>query len=691
MAVADSNSNKENPTTDETMLTFAMVPKSVDNPFFDVAMDGCMDAAQLLGVTCLWTGPSVEDPEGLLQAEILSDLLENKSIDGLAVSVASVANIVPLINQAAAQNIPVITFDSDAPDSDRLAYIGTNNTFLGVQLGKTVKQLVPNGGTFAILSGPGPNLKEREKGVRLELEDTQDKVWNEISTSSLDHLGNITLAMEMMHQFANESPTVIVPVMGMPMRSDSWKDLINQHRGKNITFVNGDAMDIQLHLLNRGYADGLVGQLPYEMGFKSIQSLVLLAAGNTLKSDFVGTNVLTHIYIPLELPELIVDHNLVGDLIIVGYILFGLVMIMVIGLCLWTRWNRENHIIQASQPAFLYMIAFGVMVLASCLVPLSFDDSGVPSSVDGTTGVAICMSIPWLGCLGFSIIFSSLVAKLLLIYKLFNPANGFSRLQVRGKDVLAHFYLLLLANIAILLAWTLVDPLTYVRSSYEGTDGWGRTIETYGACKSQNATVYLTLLGIVNVGGLMEANWYSYRTRNVQMEFAESKYIAIAMGSMLQAFLTGIPILIIVRELPKAFYLTLVFIIFITATAILLVIFIPKLIFANEFSRYTPREQHDRLRDSIQSSMLSFRGAGEDLSSPSPFMRTADSSEKLHRVVEVHSRDSSLRQPEQPPENFPSKSSSEEENSRNGSFPSVNVHTQDSGTSGPSQNSIHEA
>jgi ribose transport system substrate-binding protein len=112
--------------------TFALVPKSIDNPFFDVARDGCMDNAAILGVTCLYTGPAagVADSDGSIQAQIISDLIDAQSIHGLAISVGKLKAIEPVIEKAVQAGIQVITFDSDAPISKRIAYIGTDNYFL---------------------------------------------------------------------------------------------------------------------------------------------------------------------------------------------------------------------------------------------------------------------------------------------------------------------------------------------------------------------------------------------------------------------------------------------------------------------------------------------------------------------------------------------------------------------------------
>lgn len=145
---------------------FVIVPKAMNNPFFDFARDGCLKRAKELGnIECIYKGPVEHEPA--TQAQIIQDFVTQK-VDGLAISVADVAAMTKSIEAATAAGIPVITFDADAPGSKRIAYIGTNNKEFGVALGKELLKMRPDGGKYAMVSGgPGAkNLAERVDGVR---------------------------------------------------------------------------------------------------------------------------------------------------------------------------------------------------------------------------------------------------------------------------------------------------------------------------------------------------------------------------------------------------------------------------------------------------------------------------------------------------------------------------------------------
>ncbi|GAX11783.1 hypothetical protein FisN_7Lh167 [Fistulifera solaris] len=640
------------------VIRIAMVTKALTNPYFDGAREGCIDGALILGgrmnveVNCTYVGPETEEEDelGIQQSEIIADLINNDLVDGITISVRNAEVIVDVINRAVEKGIPVVTFDSDAPLSNRQAYIGTDNTFFGAQIAKVLKQLQPNGGTYALLTTfDSPNLQERVRGFQEEMKREKGVLWREVIDSPADIAANVSIAIEKMQEFAryDPPPTAIVPVMGAPMRSCCWKDFVNEHRSKNITLVSGDAMPNQLEFLDRGYVQGLVGQLPYEMGLLSVDTLIKLIQDQPIKGDIIGTNVLSHLLIPLELPPLEVDNNLIGSLDIVGFCLFALIAAAAIGFSCWVLVYRNLIIVKAAQPFFLIMVAAGVLVLASSLIPLSFDDNGIPFDPSDTEAKLICMSVPWLASTGFTISFSALFAKTMRVNKIFHSKSRFARVEIKPKDVALPFFGLLMANTVILTLWSVLDPLTYTRQDLPGLDGWDRVIATYGACKSENVLRFLLPLAAVNLSLLAAANWQAYEARYIESEFSESKYIATSMASLLQAMLSGIPILFVVKESPQAFYLVIVFMIFTIASAVLLLIFVPKILLAQRFIGRSEGSQRRLLQESIRAQAKdsrqrrSTRGTGSSNASGfSSDFQFQEKSERMHSRAKVDSRES---------------------------------------------------
>ena len=277
---------------------FAVVPKAMNNPFFDVARDGCLKRAKELGnVECIYKGPIEHEPA--TEAQIIQDFITQK-VDGMAISVADVAAMTKSIEAATAAGIPVVTFDADAPGSKRLAYIGTNNKDFGLALGKQLRELRPDGGKYAMISGgPGAkNLAERVDGVREALKGSK---WVEVSGSPTFCNDDSALAVQQMADLRTATPDLgaIVPVGGWPMFApEGYKAFVNKNKkdidaGK-FTLVVADTLKMQLELLRDGYSNALTGQRPFEMGEKSMDVLLAIKKGEKVPEIiYTGLDLVT--------------------------------------------------------------------------------------------------------------------------------------------------------------------------------------------------------------------------------------------------------------------------------------------------------------------------------------------------------------------------------------------------------------
>lgn len=142
--------------------------------------------------------------------------------------------------------------------------------------------------------------------------------------------------------------------------------------------------------------------------------------------------------------------------------------------------------------------------------------------------------------------------------------------------------------------WTAIAPLRFVRTLEDGTDPWNRSIGSYGHCESTSGSAgdsipYLVVIATVNFTALVVANYQAYRARNIRTEFNESSYIAMANASFLQAIFIGLPIIFLTRENPPAYFIVVSVVLFILSGAILVFIFVPKIIALKERRKHQGR------------------------------------------------------------------------------------------------------
>src|SRR5690349_16768892 len=121
------------------------------------------------------------------QQRVVDDLLA-KGIHGIAISPVDPANQTPMLNRAASQAL-VVTQDSDAPNSNRVCYIGTDNVAAGRQAGQLVKEALPQGGKIMVFVGvlDAANAQQRYQGLKDALQGSNISIID-VSTDNTDRV-----------------------------------------------------------------------------------------------------------------------------------------------------------------------------------------------------------------------------------------------------------------------------------------------------------------------------------------------------------------------------------------------------------------------------------------------------------------------------------------------------------------------
>lgn len=257
--------------------------------FWTIAKVGAESAGKELNVRV-----SVHMPaEGIAdQKRIVEDLLV-RGVDGIAISVIDAANQTTLVNDAAAQT-KLITHDSDAPASHRLAYVGMDNYRAGRMLGEVIKKSLPQGGSLAILVGrvEQDNARKRRQGVIDEVlsrsfePERYDPPGSEISangytfvvtlTDQFDRVKAKANCEDVMLRYPNLSGLVGLFAYNAPLCLEALKQTGKQNSVKLFAF---DEADETLQGIKDGAVVATVVQNPYEYGFQSVKLLRDILAG----------------------------------------------------------------------------------------------------------------------------------------------------------------------------------------------------------------------------------------------------------------------------------------------------------------------------------------------------------------------------------------------------------------------------
>ena len=95
------------------------------------------------------------------------DNLLARGVAGVSISAIDPKNSTEEFNKVAAKAV-LFTTDSDAPQSNRVAYIGTDNVAAGRQAGAEIKKALPSGGKVMMFVGTmdADNARERVQGIK---------------------------------------------------------------------------------------------------------------------------------------------------------------------------------------------------------------------------------------------------------------------------------------------------------------------------------------------------------------------------------------------------------------------------------------------------------------------------------------------------------------------------------------------
>ncbi len=302
----------------QAKFTFALVPKNMNNPFFDQARDGCKKAeAESNGAfECMYIGPG-EHGGGEEQVQIVQDLVAKK-VDGIAVAVANAAAMVVALQAAKDAGIPVLTWDSDMlPENKdlRLAYIGTHNYEIGTNLAKLAMQIKPKGGTVCIQSGgaAAANHNERMQGIRDTLSGvasaaspgdvlTGQNGWTEIEGCPLYTNDDFPLSVQQFEDIMAKNPNLdaFIPTGGFPQFvPDANRAAVEKYKSKiadkSLALVVADTLPIQIDQMKEGLSLGQVGQRPFEMGYMTMKAFAGMKEGKPAPADpsYTGLDVCT--------------------------------------------------------------------------------------------------------------------------------------------------------------------------------------------------------------------------------------------------------------------------------------------------------------------------------------------------------------------------------------------------------------
>lgn len=254
-------------------LKIALIAKSSTNPVFLSARTGAEAAAKELSqkhgvpVEIVWMTPPAED--GQVQAQRIAQAV-NEGASAVLISCSDAGKVTGAINDAAARGVPVMTFDSDAPQSSRFAFYGVDDVLTGEKVMKELAVLMHEKGSVAILAGNqnAPNLRKRVDGVKQEAA----KYPGIKIVDTFYHIETPQDAAAEVIRAQNAYPQIQGWAMigGWPLFTQT---LLADLDSNKVKIVAVDALPAELAYVEKGLAPVLLAQPTYLWGYVSVQRI----------------------------------------------------------------------------------------------------------------------------------------------------------------------------------------------------------------------------------------------------------------------------------------------------------------------------------------------------------------------------------------------------------------------------------
>jgi ribose transport system substrate-binding protein len=236
------------------------------------------------------------------QQRIVDDLL-TKGVDGIAISPVDPQNQTALLD-AAAERALVFTQDSDAPQTNRACYIGTDNVAAGRQAGQLIREAIPGGGSIMLFVGKldARNAQERIQGIRETLAGSNVRIID-VRTDDADDVRAKANAADTLVRYPDIAALVGLWSYNGPAILNAVREAGKAGRVRIVAF---DEADETLAGVKEGAIHATVVQQPFEFGYQAIVRMAQAARGDL---SFIPASK------QIIVPTLVVNRSNVEDFI----------------------------------------------------------------------------------------------------------------------------------------------------------------------------------------------------------------------------------------------------------------------------------------------------------------------------------------------------------------------------------------
>jgi len=254
---------------------FGYTCMTMNNPFFIILEAAIREKVEAQGDTLITVDPSMDVA---LQISQIEDLIV-RGIDGMFLNPVDWEGIAPALDELNKENIPIINFDTEVKDIDKVtAYVGSNNFNAGYVCGEDLAKRHPDGGNIVVLDSPTMNsVNDRIAGFFQALEDSGVKF--EV-VAQQDALGDLPTAMGIMDDVLQRDVEILAVMGGNdPTALGVYASCKAAGRSEIEIYGVDGSPDAKAAIAEGGQFIGSGAQSPKTIGYDSVTVAYNILAG----------------------------------------------------------------------------------------------------------------------------------------------------------------------------------------------------------------------------------------------------------------------------------------------------------------------------------------------------------------------------------------------------------------------------
>lgn len=258
--------------SDPGSIKVVVIGKSVA-PYWSNVEKGVDAADRDLGVETVFFSPSKEDVAAQIQT---METYIAQGVTGIAIAPSDPQALEPVMRKAAEAGTFVITLDTPpVEDSVSLVYIGTDNFAAGAIAGKTMARLLAGSGKVGIGRGSDTalNALQRTEGFLAGIAGTSIEALEPVNDKE-----DPAIALQLANSIIAAHPDLAGAFGIYAYNGPIWATAIKEADAVGrIQLVCFDATSDIINGIKEGVIDATVAQREYDMGYKSVQIIQLMA------------------------------------------------------------------------------------------------------------------------------------------------------------------------------------------------------------------------------------------------------------------------------------------------------------------------------------------------------------------------------------------------------------------------------